>query len=106
VTVATIRGDVAVIENNGLKIIDDMTVITGAVSSYMSFMLTGGDNTVVARGATPRNTGVIITAVCLQFHKTVSIVTVIAFDSGGWVLIGWADGSDTVMTLAAFAENF
>ena len=102
----TRTGNRAVIKDNGLKIIHDMTRITFTVSRDMRFMFACGHNTVVADAATSGNTGVIIIAVCIGFDKGSGIVTVVTFHAGFGVLAGFADGPRTVVTFTADAEYF
>ena len=106
VTGFTITGNCAVVKDNGLKIIYDMTPIALAFCRDMSFMFTCSHSTVVADVATSGNARVIITAVSIEFDKASGIVTVVTFHIGFWVLIRLANGPYTVMTLTAYAKNF
>jgi hypothetical protein len=69
-------------------------------------MFARGHDTVVADTATSGNAGMIISAVCSEFDKTRSIVTIITFHTGGRVLIGFTNSPHTIMTLTAGAKNF
>ncbi len=101
-----ITGDSAVVKDNGLKILNDMTPIAFTVSRYMSLMFTGSNNSVMAYAAATGNASMIVTAVCVKFEKTGGIVTVVTFRTGFRVLVRFANGAYTVMTLTARAKNF
>ena len=72
----------------------------------MPFLLASGYYAVVANLAILRYARVVITAVRSQFQKTSGIVTIVAFGIGWYVLVGFTDGPNTVMTLTALAKNF
>lgn len=63
-------------------------------------------HSVVARAAATGNIGVIKAAVRLQFQKRGGIVTFVAFGRGFQMQVGFADGYDPVMALAAITEHF
>ena len=96
----------AVVENDGEKIIHDVTQVTGIAGDDMSVFLTGGDYTVVANFAILGNACVVITAVRCQFEKSRGIVTVVTFGVGCGVSAGFADGPHTVMAFTAFTKHF
>ena len=100
------RGDGAVIKDNGLKIIHDMTRITFFVRRDMRLMFASGHNTVVANAATSGNASMIVSAVCIGFDKTRSIVTIVTFHTGCGMLIGFTNRLYTIMTLTARAKYF
>lgn len=72
----------------------------------MPFMFSCSHNAVVANVATAGYTRVVITAVCRQFQKTSSIVTVVTFGIGFRVFVGFANGPYTVMAFTASTKNF
>ena len=99
-------GNRAVVKDNGLEIVHDMTRITFTLSRDMRLVFACGHDTVVADTATSGNAGMIISAVCSEFDKPCSIVTVVTFHTGGRVLIGFTNGPHTVVTLTAGAKYF
>jgi azurin len=102
----TSRGNGAVVEDNNQKIIHHMALIAGTISGYMSLRFTPGHDSIMTGFTISGNSGVVITAVCLQLHKSGCIVTVITFDTGWWMLVGLANGHHTVVALTALAKHF
>ena len=102
----TITGNSAVVKDNGLKIINDMTPIALTLSRDMPFMFACCYNAVVADTATSGYAGMIVTAICIEFDKTRGIVAVVTFHTGFRMLVGFPNGPYAVMTLTTLAKHF
>lgn len=90
----------------GYECVRGMTKTTLAFSRNVPVILVRGRRSVVAEGAAAGYSAVVVTAVRQAIQEVLGIVAIIALLARRDMVIGFADGHDTVMAFAAATEDF
>ena len=106
ITGSTCNNRAGVIGVGGQKTLRRVTVTTLSIGNDVGFVFAYGYDAGVATGAYRSDIRMIEAAIRLQFYKTDGIVAAVTFGICWLVELGFADGLNTVMTLAAISEYF